>query len=116
MGADGSADVFSSSSTIAVAGTSVFNINESLTLDGSQLTRSSGGDVNLAAGKTLAVQNGGDAVITGAFTNNTASIIVRRRRGLDLFHHDRDGKRERIEHERRQSRRRAQWRDGDTDV
>ena len=59
-----------------VNGTGVFNINESLTLDGAQLTRASGADINLPAGKTLTVQNGGDAIITGVFINNSASTIA----------------------------------------
>ena len=75
MGADGGADIFDPGASIAVNGTGTFNINESLTLNGSQLTRASGGIVNLATGKTLTVQNGGDATITGAFANSTASTI-----------------------------------------
>jgi fibronectin-binding autotransporter adhesin len=76
MGADGSPDLFTSSSSVAVNGTSTFNINESLTLDGAQVTRASGATLSVAAGKTFTMQNGGDAVITDTFTNNTASTIV----------------------------------------
>jgi hypothetical protein len=59
-----------------VNGTSTLNIGESLTLDGAALTRANGADLNLAAGKTLLVQNGGDAAITGAYANTTASTIT----------------------------------------
>jgi fibronectin-binding autotransporter adhesin len=73
---DGSADVFTSTATIAVNGTSIFNIDESLTLDGAQLTRATGATINLAAAKTLTIQNGGDMIVTGLFTNSTASTIA----------------------------------------
>jgi len=76
MGADGLGDVFGSNATIAINGTSTFNINESLILDGALLTRTSGANMNLAAGKTLTVQNGGDVTLSGAFTNTTASSII----------------------------------------
>ena len=33
-------------------------------------------DIKLASGKTFTVQNGADAIITGAFNNNTASTIA----------------------------------------
>jgi T5SS/PEP-CTERM-associated repeat protein len=74
--ADATTDVFSAAASIAVNGTSTFNINESLTLDGAQLTRATGGVLTLAAGKTLTVQNGGDVTITGAFTHNAAANVV----------------------------------------
>ena len=76
MAPDGTIDFFNRSSTIAVNGTSTFIINESLTLDGAQLTRSTEGAVNLAAGKTLTVQGGGDVAITGTYANTTASTIT----------------------------------------
>ena len=76
MGADSVADLFLTGASIAVNGTSTFNINESLTLDGAVLTRATGADVNLAAGKTLRVQNGGDVVMTGAYANTTDSTIT----------------------------------------
>ena len=60
--------------TVAIAG-GTFNANGDLTLNGGQLTRDAAGVFNLAAGKTLAVQGGGDALFTGAYTHSTASFI-----------------------------------------
>ncbi len=57
-------------------GTSVFDIRDSFTLDGGDLTRASGASVVLAAGKTLRVQDGGDVTITGAYSNTTDSTIT----------------------------------------
>ena len=70
------ATTFNASSVIAVNGTSDFNINQGATLDGAQLTRATGATLALAAGETLTVQNGGDAILTGSFSNTTASTIA----------------------------------------
>jgi len=75
IGSDGTVDVFSSTSSIAVSATSVLNLQENVTLDGAQITRAAGGQLNLTAGKTLTLQNSADVTITGAFSNNTASVI-----------------------------------------
>lgn len=61
--------------TLAVT-SGTLNANGNLTLDGGQLTRGSGGTLNLAARKTLKVQSGGDVIITGGFTQTTASTIT----------------------------------------
>ena len=74
--ADASTDVFDSGASIAVNNTSTLNINESMTLDGALLTRATGAALALAAGKTLTVQNGGDAIITGLLNHATASTIA----------------------------------------
>lgn len=76
MGAEAVVDVFSSTASISVNNTSVLNINESMTLDGARLVRLTNADVNLAAGKTLRIQNGGDFEVTGTFTHNTAATIA----------------------------------------
>ena len=75
MGPDGDDDVFDGAS-IAVNGAGIFDLDESVILEATQLTRSSTGTISLAAGKTLAVQDGGDVTITGAFANTTASTIT----------------------------------------
>ncbi len=75
--ADGTLDLFELGASIAVNGTSAFNIGESLTLDNNvQLTRATGATLTLAAGKTLTIKGGADVSITGAFTNATASTIA----------------------------------------
>ncbi len=74
-GADGTLDTLGSGGSIAVNGTSAFNIGESLTLDSSVITRTSFASLTLAAGKTLSVQNGGDVTITGGFNQATAATI-----------------------------------------
>jgi T5SS/PEP-CTERM-associated repeat protein len=76
MGADGSTDVFNSTASIDVLLTSTFNINENLTLNGAELTRDFNATINLAAGKTLTVQNGGDVSISGNYPISTASTTV----------------------------------------
>ena len=53
--------------TITVNNGATFNANSDMTLNGGQLTRGSTGIFNLAAGKTLTVQNGGDAIFTGTY-------------------------------------------------
>ena len=73
--ADGTTDLFSGGG-VAVNGTAVFNINENLTIDTVTLSRATGATLSLAAGKTLRLQNGADAVFTGAYTDNTASTIL----------------------------------------
>ena len=76
IGADGVSDVFTNSSTIAVNGASRLDLNETVTLDGAQLTVATDADLNIATGKTLRVQNGGDVMIAGAYANSTASMIA----------------------------------------
>ena len=76
LGADGQGDMFASGAAIAVNGASVFNIGESLTLDGAVLTRAASADIHLAAGKTLTVQGGGDAVIAGAYIAPSGTTFV----------------------------------------
>jgi T5SS/PEP-CTERM-associated repeat protein len=76
MGADGSTDVFNSTASIDVLLTSTFNINENLTLNGAELARDFNATINLAAGKTLTVQNGGDVSISGNYPISTASTTV----------------------------------------
>ena len=76
MRADGLTDVMGSGASIAVNGSSIFDMRDSLTLDGGDLTRESGADVILAAGKTLTVQDGGDVVMTGSYSNTTDSTIT----------------------------------------
>ena len=75
IGADGGTDIFNTTSSVAVNGTSILNINENLTLEG-QLTRATGADVNIAAGKTLTVQNGGDVTITGNYSPGSAATTT----------------------------------------
>jgi hypothetical protein len=65
--------VFSSSSVIAVNAGS-FLANGNVALDGAQLTRGAA-TVTLAAGKTLTIQNGGDAIISGSFIQASAATI-----------------------------------------
>ncbi len=74
--ASGTTQVFTSASVLAINNTASLILNESATLDGAQLTRASGAVLGLAAGKTLTVQSGGDAIITGGFSNTTASTIT----------------------------------------
>ena len=62
--------------TIAIIDSGTFFANGSVTLNGGQLTRDSAGDFLLDPGRTLTVQNGGDATFTGPYTNATASSIV----------------------------------------
>jgi T5SS/PEP-CTERM-associated repeat protein len=74
---DLSSDTFGAGASIAVNGTSVFNVNQNLTLDGgAQLTRASGAAVNFAAGKSFTVQNGSDALFTGAANLSAGSVLV----------------------------------------
>ena len=73
---EGGTDVFSNTCAIAVKNTSTFNINENMTVDGARLSRETGASLNLAAGKTLTVQNDGAVDITGLFLNTTASTIA----------------------------------------
>ncbi len=73
---DGSADVFGPSASLAVNGTSTLNINENLTLDAAPLTRASGANIFIAAGKTVTLQNGADATLTGAFNLQTAATVT----------------------------------------
>ena len=60
--------------TIAIAG-GTFNADGDMTLNG-LMTRDATGIFHLAAGRTLTVQGGGDATITGTFANTTASTIA----------------------------------------
>lgn len=62
--------------TITVNNGATFNANSDMTLNGGQLTRGSAGIFNLAAGKTLTVQNGGDAVFAGTFFSTGGNITV----------------------------------------
>lgn len=62
-------------STIAIAG-GTYTSEGNLTLDGGQLTRDAAGSFTLAAGKTLTVQNGGNATFTGELINATESTIT----------------------------------------
>ena len=59
--------------TLAITG-GTFNANGNLTLNG-KLTRDFGGNFNLAAGKTLTVQNGGYAIFNGGYRQSTAATI-----------------------------------------
>ena len=76
MRVDDVTDVLGSGGSIAVNGSSVFEMRDSFTLDGGDLTRGSSASVILAAGKTLRVQDGGDVSITGSFSNTTDSTIT----------------------------------------
>jgi hypothetical protein len=76
IGGDGTSNFLASTASIDVTRTSVLNIDDSLTLDGAQITRSRDAVMNLAAGKTLNVFNGADVDITGAFEVNGANILV----------------------------------------
>ena len=51
------------------------SIETDLTADGAQIARSAAGTVTITAGRTLTLQNGADAVFTGAYENGTASTI-----------------------------------------
>ena len=66
--------VFDNNSVVAVNAGS-FLADGNVTLGGTRLTRSLFGTVSLAAGKTLTIQNGGDAIFTGGYTQNTAATI-----------------------------------------
>ncbi len=70
------ATTFNSGSVIAVNGTSDLNIDQNVTFNGGQFTRATGATLAVAAGKTLTVQNGADAILTGSFSNTTASTIA----------------------------------------
>ena len=59
--------VFDSNSVVAV-NAGVFYAESNVTLDGGLLTRNGFGALYLLPGKTLTIQNGGDAIITGGFT------------------------------------------------
>jgi T5SS/PEP-CTERM-associated repeat protein len=74
--ADGLADSFSSTGSVAVNGTATLTLNENFTLDGGTLTRASGASVTIAAGRTLTLQGGADATFTGGYANGTASTVV----------------------------------------
>jgi hypothetical protein len=76
MHADGVTDVLGGGGSIAVNGSSLFDVRDNLTLDGATLTRASGAEVILAADKTLRVQNGGDVVMTDSYSNTTDSTIT----------------------------------------
>lgn len=60
--------------TVAIGG-GTFNANGSVVVNG-QLTRSDTGVLSLAAGKTLTMQNGGDAILTGTFTLPSTSNLA----------------------------------------
>jgi fibronectin-binding autotransporter adhesin len=76
MDADEGPIFFGPTASIVLNGSSVFNINEDLTLSGAQLTRTSSTDINLATGKTLRLQSGADAIFEGVFGTSTAASIV----------------------------------------
>ncbi len=76
MGSDGVADVFGSTSTIAINPTGLLVINEELTLDGAKLTRASQAGLQIKPDALLKVQNGGDAVISGAFEGGLGSNLT----------------------------------------
>ena len=62
--------------SIAING-GIYNANGNLTLSGGQLTRNGAGTLTLAQDKTLTVQGGGDAVISGQFQQlNRANLNV----------------------------------------
>ena len=63
-------------SALAVNGTSTLNLNEGITIDSGQLTRASGATINIGAGKTFTVQDGGTANITGAFSHASSGPII----------------------------------------
>jgi hypothetical protein len=60
--------------TVAITG-GTFNQNGNMTVNG-RLTRDAGGAFNLAAGKTLTVQNGGDVDIGGSFGSSSSTLLV----------------------------------------
>ena len=66
----------STSSTIAVNGTGLFHADDNLVLNGTTITRATDAGITIAAGKTLTLQNGGVATITGSYTNSTASTLA----------------------------------------
>jgi autotransporter-associated beta strand protein len=66
---------FNSNSTIDI-NSGTFDAAGNVTLDNAQLIRDNGATLSIAAAKTLTIQNGADATITGAFTNSTASTIT----------------------------------------
>jgi hypothetical protein len=76
IGGDGTSNLLASTGSIDVTGTSVHNINDSLALDGAQITRTANAKIHLAAGRTLNVFNGADVDITGAFGVNGSTILV----------------------------------------
>jgi T5SS/PEP-CTERM-associated repeat protein len=53
-----------------------YQSNGNLTVNGGVLTRAAVGTLQLAAGQTLTVQAGGDAIMSGPFTDGTASTIT----------------------------------------
>jgi hypothetical protein len=66
--------IVNATGTIAITG-GTFNQNGNMTVSG-RLTRDAAGAFNLAAGKTLTVQNGGNVVITGSFSSYTGTINI----------------------------------------
>ncbi|HZJ15635.1 MAG TPA: PEP-CTERM sorting domain-containing protein [Chthoniobacteraceae bacterium] len=76
IGGDGTSNLLASTASIDVTGTSVLNINDSLALDGAQITRTANAEINLAAGRTLNVFNGADVDITGSIGINGSTILV----------------------------------------
>ncbi len=65
--------------TIAISGdilsSSIFNANGDVVLNGGQLTENDHGGINLASGKTLTVQNGGDAIFQGGYYLNAPATV-----------------------------------------
>jgi T5SS/PEP-CTERM-associated repeat protein len=53
--------------TVDVQGGGTFNANDNFTIDDGVLTRASSGSFNLAASKTMTIQNGGRASFTGTY-------------------------------------------------
>jgi T5SS/PEP-CTERM-associated repeat protein len=66
----------STSSTIDVNGTALFHADDDLVLNGTNITRATNAAITIAADKTLTLQNGGIATITGSFTNSTPSTLA----------------------------------------
>ncbi len=69
--------------TVAITG-GTFNANGDMIVNG-QLTLDGTGFFTLAAGKTLTVQGGGDAIIANGFSNFTASTIIATGAGSTLI-------------------------------
>ena len=67
VGVNGSTAVWAKGS-IDVQSGGTFNAQDNLTIDAGVLTRASSGVVNLAANKTMTIQNGGRASFTGGYT------------------------------------------------
>ena len=74
-----------STGTISIGG-GTFNANGNLDINGGQFHRDATGVFNLAAGRTLTVQNGGDAFFEGAlYEHATASTVTVTGAGSTLF-------------------------------